>query len=296
VTSDRSRYRPEATPDYSHRFHAGNVGDVWKHCVLVEVLRRMVARGNRLTFIDTHAGEAAYRLGTTGEWSEGIGRLWADDAAISGDDAVARYLTLCRRLESGDARPQGYPGSPALARAVLGEGTALALWERDPAAAERLRRNLRGDTRARIEEDDGLAALADAVVGAERVGNEVVALIDPPWTQKADWTVVPAALARAVKASSTASFLLWYPVKSLTRPNAMFTSLAAAGVAATIAELITTPLDHQRQRLNGSGVLLVRPPVGALAEIAAAAPIVGERCATRAGAWSFRMQTWTVAG
>ena len=33
-----SRYRSDAAADYSHRFHAGNVGDVWKHCVLVTVL------------------------------------------------------------------------------------------------------------------------------------------------------------------------------------------------------------------------------------------------------------------
>ena len=154
---------------------------------------------------------------------------------------------------------------------------------------------MRRDAHTRIEETDGLAALADAVVAAETAGDDVVALIDPPWTQKADWTVVPDALARAVDASSRACFVLWYPVKSLTRPNAMFARLAAAGVPATIAELITTPLEHQRQRLNGSGVLLVRPPAGAVAAIAAAAPVIGERCATRAGAWSFRMQTWTVA-
>jgi 23S rRNA A2030 N6-methylase RlmJ len=75
----------------------------------------------------------------------------------------------------------------------------------------------------------------------------------------------------------------------------MFTRLAAAGVPATIAELITTPLEHQRQRLNGSGVLLVRPPSGLTAAIAAAAPVIGERCATRTGTWSFRMQSWTAA-
>ena len=44
VTTRPSRYRPDAVPDYSHRFHAGNVGDVWKHCALVEVVRQVAAR------------------------------------------------------------------------------------------------------------------------------------------------------------------------------------------------------------------------------------------------------------
>lgn len=295
MTAEHSRYRPESEPDYSHRFHAGNIGDVWKHCVLVEVLRRAGASARHVTFIDAHAGEASYRLGPTGEWSEGIGRLWTDDSLVTGDDAVARYVALCRRIGSGVMRPERYPGSPALARAVLGDDASLALWERDSATAQSLRGNLRGDTQARIEEADGLTVLAAAVGTAESAGDEVVALIDPPWTQKADWTVVPDALARAVNATSRACFVMWYPVKSLTRPNAMFARLATAGVPATIAELITTPLEHQRQRLNGSGVLLVRPPQRVTATIAAAAPVIGERCATREGVWSFRMQAWSVA-
>lgn len=290
---EHSRYRPESEPDYSHRFHAGNIGDVWKHCVLVEVLRRAAASARHVTFVDTHAGEASYRLGPTGEWSEGIGRLWTDDLLVTGDDAVGRYLALCRRLGSGVTRPERYPGSPALARAVLGDEASLALWERDPATAESLRTNLRGDAQARIEEADGLVGVAGTVGTAESAGDEIVVLIDPPWTQKTDWTAAPDALARVVNATSHACFVMWYPVKSLTRPNAMFARLAAAGVPATIAELITTPLEHQRQRLNGSGVLLVRPPSGLTATIAAAAPVIGERCATRAGTWSFRMQSWT---
>jgi 23S rRNA A2030 N6-methylase RlmJ len=72
----------------------------------------------------------------------------------------------------------------------------------------------------------------------------------------------------------------------------MIARLQAAGVSATIAELVTTPLEHQRNRLNGSGVLLIRPPAGALSALAAAAPVLGARCATRRGIWSFRLVSW----
>jgi 23S rRNA (adenine2030-N6)-methyltransferase len=291
VSPQRSRYRAEA-PDYSHRFHAGNVGDVWKHCVLAEVLGRAACSGKRTSYIDTHAGEGVYALAPTGEWTEGIGRIW--DAKIA-ERAVVRYLELVRALGVGGIRPDLYPGSPLFARAVLGASAGMELWERDAAAAERLLENLGPATGARIHASDGLAALVDAVRAAEQASDEVVALVDPPWTQKSDWIAVPDTLASAVRASERSCFILWYPVKSLTRPNAMIARLTAAGVPGAIAEVVTTPLAHQRQRLNGSGVVLVRPPEGTGAALAAAGAAIGGLCATRAGVWSFRAQAWAAA-
>jgi len=284
-----SKYRPDAAPDYGHRFHAGNVGDVWKHCALIEVLRRVAETSSRVSYLDTHAGEGRYALGATGEWTEGIGRLWT--VPNRGDTAVGRYVDLCRRLGEGRERPVRYPGSPMIARAVLGTDATMTLWERDAATSDALRLMVGGDAHATIVCDDGLASIADAAAAAEGDA-DVVVLIDPPYTQKADWIAVPDALARAVARTKRACFVLWYPVKSLTRPNAMLARLADGGVPGTIAELVTTPLDQQRNRLNGSGVLLVRPPTGAVETIAAAAPIVGTTCATQSGRWSFRSQAW----
>ena len=287
-----SRYRSDGPSDYSHRFHAGNVGDVWKHCILVEVLRCAAAAARPLAYVESHAGEGGYALAPTGEWTEGIGRLWSDDAGGGDDDAVPGYVRLCRELGGGTSRPERYPGSPALARAVLPSDATLALWERDPPSCERLGTTLGADTQIQVTCADGLAALPDAVREADGRGATVVALVDPPFTQKPDWIAVPDAVIAAAAASARATILLWYPVKSLTRPNAMIMRFKAAGVAATVAELVTTPLEHQRQRLNGSGVVLVRPPAGALAAIAAAAPVLGARCATRPGVWSFRLASW----
>ncbi len=315
MSSHRSRYIPDATADYSHRFHAGNVGDVWKHCALIEVLRRLAVAAPTVRYVETHAGEGVYALGATGEWSEGIGRLWS--ATDLGEGAVARYVSLCHRVAGSSARPERYPGSPSLARAVLGPAARLTLWEHDSAAFAQLAAHVASAPNTRLVAGDGLAALAaasddvavltpdddvaavappdgvdprtaatpDGSGGAPRL----VVLVDPPWTQKADWIAIPEAIARAAVALPDACLMLWYPVKSLTRPNAMHARLAAAGVAATIAELITTPLTYRRNRLNGSGVLLVRPPAGALEALAAAAPVIGRRCATSGGAWSSRM-------
>jgi 23S rRNA (adenine2030-N6)-methyltransferase len=286
-----SRYRPDAPPDYSHRFHAGNVGDVWKHCALVEVLRLAAAGARRVTYLDTHAGEGRYALAPTGEWTCGIGRVW-NLRSPDDHDAVSRYAGICRRLAPGGARPSAYPGSPLIARLVLGDGAPLVLWERDPPACERLAESLAGDPAARVVCADGLADLGAAIEAAEANADAVVGLVDPPYSQKADWAATADAVIAAAARSRRACFVLWYPVKSLTRPNAMLARFEAAGVAAAIAELITTPLAHQRRRLNGSGVLLVRPPERALAALAAAAPVLGAACATRSGVWSARLLSW----
>ncbi len=292
-----SRYEPAAAPDYRHRFHAGNVGDVWKHCALVEVLRRVAGRSARPVYVESHAGAGSYALGPTGEWTEGIGRLWNGEPA---DDAVARYVALCRRLGDGVERPARYPGSPLFARAVLGPNATLRLWERDPPTCEALAAALEGPGAARAATTvtcaDGMDVLGQTIRDAESASETVVALIDPPWTAKADWTAVPDAVARLAAASGRATIILWYPVKSLTRPNAMVLRLRGAGVGGTLAELVTTPLDYQRRRLNGSGLLLIRPPAGTLEAIGAAAPVLGARCATVAGFWSTRMVSWSPRG
>jgi len=284
-----SRYRPDGAPDYGHRFHAGNVGDVWKHCALVALAERATGR---VAYLESHAGEGRYPLGATGEWTEGIGRLWSEPAL---DGAAGRYVACCRALAGSSERPRTYPGSPAIARAVLGPDAELALWERDPDAFARLRHSVGGDAHARVEDGDGLATLPEAVATAERDADTVLVLVDPPYTQKADWLAVPDAFARAARASARACLVLWYPVKSLTRPNAMIARLAAAGVGGTIAELVTTPLDRQRSRLNGSGLVFVRPLDGVVAAIAAAAPVLGPHCATHGGFWSLRVQAWSAA-
>jgi 23S rRNA (adenine2030-N6)-methyltransferase len=291
MPASRSRYAPDAAPDYSHRFHAGNVGDVWKHLVLVEVLSRVGAgRPGRIVYLESHAGEGSYVLGPTGEWSEGIGRLWA--RADTEPGPIASYVSLVRRLGEGSDRPLHYPGSPALAAAILGRGARLELWEREPTTYERLRAHMAADPRAEVIQGDGMAALERALRAAAGAADAVVALVDPPYGEKADWRRVPDAIVRAARVAPRTCLLLWYPVKSLTRPHAMAAQLEAAGVEGTLAELITTPLEQKRHRLNGSGVLLIRPPAGALEAIAGAAAPLARLCATVPGVWTLRLRAW----
>lgn len=266
---------------YSHRFHAGNVGDVWKHCVWASVLHHVVASAQRVSVIETHAGEGIYKLGTTGEWLEGVGKVFAKPAVAAEPVALHRY----RRLLA-DFPAALYPGSPLITLALLRPTDAAVFYELDAEAHGALRRRLAKNAIATAIAGDGLAALARLKAPGRDAAS--VVFMDPPYTAKEDWTRIPKVFAETYHRDPKATLVLWYPVKSYTRPNAMLAGLAEAGVPAATVELITTPLKLQRNRLNGSGMLLVNAPAAALSEALAVAPALGALCASHEGHWTTR--------
>ena len=109
--------RGRDAPDYSHRFHAGNVGDVWKHAPWSRFWDRRTAP--RCAYLRSHAGDGRYPLATTGEWTEGIGRLWRT-CAVESQPRTTRLRRLSRPVPSPwgsaqSARP-ATPGSPGRGR------------------------------------------------------------------------------------------------------------------------------------------------------------------------------------
>lgn len=278
--------------DYHHKFHAGNVGDVFKHCVLVAALKAAANAPKPVRYLETHAGEGWHSLGPTGEWTEGVGRLRGIGVG-SGPAAFVAYVEALRALSAFGANAHGYPGSPLLALGALRPTDSAVLYELDQQVSDRLRRRLSSDARAEVVTGDGLAALPGRMEALAATGGDLIVLIDPPYSSKPEWTAVPDALITAHRRAPSARVILWYPIKSLTRPNAMLTKLREAGVPGTALELVTTPLELKRKRLNGSGVLLVNAPPELISDIAGASPLVGAACATHDGRWSTRALSWT---
>lgn len=263
--------------EYEHRLHAGNVGDVLKHAALALLLAR---RSGPTTYVDTHAGAGEYALSATGEWTEGIGRL--SGAAEGAPRAVQAWLGPALKLLAERRR---YAGSPRVAQSLLGPGDRLELTERSPPVHAALEGALRGPG-VNISLGDGLERLP--AILAANTGRERIVLCDPPFADRGEWQIVPRALAAASRDHPTARFCLWYPVKSYARPNAMLAELGRGGMKAEVVELITTPLTKKKNRLNGSGLLLIGAPPGLIEELSALAAWLGPRLATQAGYWSTR--------
>jgi 23S rRNA (adenine2030-N6)-methyltransferase len=267
--------------DYRHQFHAGNVGDVWKHVCLAAFARALTAEGPPLRVVDTHAGAGRYRLGPTGEWTAGIGRLDGGVAAPV-PPALERYLALAAARRAPD-RGGEYPGSPAFVRPALRPDDRLLLVELIDEVRAELERQVAGDARVEVRGGDGLAALVEAAGGGR-----LFAFVDPPFTRREEWAEVGDALVAAHRRDPGLHALLWYPIKSLQRPAAVQRQLHDAGVRFTAIDLIVTPLDLKRKALNGSGVLLIGAPPGLAAELAETLPALGGALATHEE-WSARI-------
>jgi len=237
------------------------MGDVVKHVALAAVLRAPAP-----LYVESHAGDGLYPLGSAGEWGEGMGRLWEAQGFTEGGP-VERVQALLRRFSPpGAARPAVVPGSPLLAR-ELG-AREMVLFEIDPASAAVLRKSAGGKV---LEEDGFAGALREARPGA-------LVLIDPPYSAKPEWSQA-ARLASALP--QECAVLLWYPIKAMTRPQAMLGELADLGAHGTAVEIVATPLRLRRDRLNGAGVVFLRPPEGALAALGADLPALAALLATR---------------
>jgi 23S rRNA (adenine2030-N6)-methyltransferase len=72
--------------NYRHHYHAGNYADVFKHALLLLLIRAMQRKEKGFLYLDTHAGRGGYDLSMPSvlpdgrsrepEYPAGIGRLW----------------------------------------------------------------------------------------------------------------------------------------------------------------------------------------------------------------------------
>jgi 23S rRNA (adenine2030-N6)-methyltransferase len=188
--------------NYQHAFHAGNFADVHKHIVLTRILDYLRQKPAAFRVIDSHAGAGRYDLlgpqaARSGEWRDGIGRLFAPLLATSSADPVqtllATYLESVAALNPGGTL-RFYPGSPLIAKALLRRQDRLIACELEPNAAASLKAALRGDARAKALAIDGWVALFANIPPKEHRG---LVLIDPPYEESLDFTRLSEVLAQA---------------------------------------------------------------------------------------------------
>jgi len=200
--------------NYRHAFHAGSFADVFKHAILARVLVHLRGKTRPFRVIDIHAGAGLYDLaseeaGRTGEWRDGIGRLF--DAALPAEAGalLAPYLAAVRSCNP-DGALRHYPGSPLLVCALLRPQDRLVACELEPAAAAALAHRLRAIRQAKAIAIDGWVALNAYVPPNERRG---LVILDPPYEQPDDFARLSAGLTAALRKWPTGIYLAWYPIK-----------------------------------------------------------------------------------
>jgi 23S rRNA (adenine2030-N6)-methyltransferase len=245
---------------YRHAFHAGNYADVLKHCVLAELLAYYRSKDKPWTYIDTHAGAGCYALaseaaGKTGEFTEGIGRLWGRDDL---PDALAAYREVVRQFNPG-GRLLFYPGSSALAMSFACERDALHLFELHPADLLTLQQTFAAESRrVHVRGSDGFAGLNALLPPPSR---RAVVLIDPSFEVKTDYQKVVDALTQAVRKFPTGCYALWYPLLARAESRRLLRQLAEFEVGSWLdVRLWVRHPAKDGIGMHGSGLYIVNPP------------------------------------
>ena len=263
--------------NYRHAFHAGSFADVFKHAVLCRLVDYLRQKPAAFRVIDTHAGAGLYDLASPeatrgGEWREGIARLLAAQLPDKAAALLAPYLDVVGALNAPGAL-KTYPGSPALVQAWLRPQDRLIACELEPMAQAALARAMRRDPRVRTPAIDGWTALAAYVPPKERRG---LVLTDPPFERDDDFPRLAQGLAVAHRKWPSGQYLLWYPIKGRTEPDALAKRLRRLGIPKILrAELIVSSLSDPT-RLNGSGLIVVNPPWTLEAELKQLLPLLAD--------------------
>lgn len=251
---------------YRHGFHAGYWADVHKHVLLAVLLEHLRRKDTPFCVVDAFAGDGVYDLTSaeaqkTGEFRDGIGKLWRQSAAPA---AVQWYLDQVRSMNAG-GRLVRYPGSPALALAAMRASDRLILGELHPTGNAALRRWAKGDPRIAVHRRDGYELLGALLPPPVRRG---LVLVDPSYEIKTEYDTLPGALARALAKWPQGIYVVWYPVLPEARHAAMLDALAAGPAAACLKSEIG-PAPPPSTGMRAAGVVVINPPWQIDAEVAA---------------------------
>lgn len=277
--------------NYRHHYHAGNYADVFKHAVLLLLIRAMQRKEKGFLYLDTHAGRGGYDLSVPSvlpdgktrepEHQAGIGRLWG---ATNLPPALNEYLGLVRRFNDRNGATgeelKFYPGSPWIAKLLLRPQDRMALCELRPDDAEALDFEFARESRVRVQALDGYTGLKALLPSPEK---RALVLIDPPFETKREFTDIARGLKDALKRLPGAVIAVWYPITERARTDDFHHALLELATPALFAELNIAG-EASLLQMKGCGLLILNPPWQIDREIRALLPVLRERLRVDAGA------------
>lgn len=253
--------------NYRHQFHAGNFADVWKHALLLPLIRGLQRKDKGFLFLDTHAGRGSYDLEVAArgdslerkpEHPEGIGRLCA--ASDLGGD-LAAYVALVRRFDRARGNVEEtlrfYPGSPWLAQLSLRPQDRLALCELHGQEHDALAAEFARERRVSVHALDGYKAVRAMLPPLEK---RALVLIDPPFEEKDEFTQIVSALVDGLRRSPAATFAVWYPLTERARADAFLDDVLSRSFPPCFTAELTIAGEFSMLKMRGCGLLVINPP------------------------------------
>jgi len=226
--------------------HFANLGDVWKHLLLTEVISWLRPEH----YVETHAGSAIYRLVDDVERGLGAEKFLSASSEIEPLRSIPYRRHL---LEFARGAEPSYPGSPLLAMMLLGRACRYVFCDTDPASvadlrAARERFGLRD--KVRVIHGDGLAETT-ALLQAHAIGAASLVHVDPFDFRAAGPGLVSALdLVTSLAAASIPTFA-WY---GLTAPSAAHELFHEVTIAAPAAQAWCAELRVGGRQANAAGI------------------------------------------
>ena len=276
--------------NYRHSYHAGNHADVFKHAILLRMLQLMQRKDTPLCYLDSQAGTALYDLlgeqaGKTGEYREGIGRLWQAEDLPS---MLAEFRAAVGR-HNPDGELRLYPGSPQLMADALREQDRMILSELHPEDADTLKAHFAGQDAIAVHQRDGYELGKAFLPVAEKRG---LWLLDPPFEKTDDLQRCLQAMDAGLQRMRQCVIALWYPIKDTRTLKAFYQQVGQRDWPKVLRiEFNVRPADTHLG-LNGSGLILVNPPWPLWEELETVLPWLNQHLAQSVGA-DWRMD-WLV--
>ena len=269
---------------YHHSYHAGNFADVFKHVVLCGLLAALNRKDKPWAYLETHAGAGRYDLqgegaGKTGEWQNGIGRLFPsplrERSRGEGDppEPLSALLT-CVRAQNPDGKLRWYPGSPLVIQSLARPGDRLVLCEKVPDVIEGLRIALGRDARVIVHHRDGYESAALLPPGEKRG----LVLVDPPFERPDEFDAVAEFLKKAVSRFAGGVYAAWYPIKNRHAAERFERRVARNCGKAVLALRFENGAPGEGQ-MRSCGMLIVNPPFGFAQQIEPALKVLARELA-----------------
>jgi 23S rRNA (adenine2030-N6)-methyltransferase len=276
--------------NYRHAFHAGNHADVLKHLIISRIIALLARKEAPFVCLDSHAGLGLYDLkgdeaSRTGEWLEGIARLWdADDLPASTDD----YFGVLKAMNP-DGGLRYYPGSPELARQLTRDQDRVLLNEKHPQDGQLLKENMRGDRRVAVHLGEGWHVPRALLPVAEK---RALLLIDPPFEQSDELDRCITALNESISRMRQTIVAIWYPIKDERQLKRFYQGLSKSSAPKLLRAELFVHNPDDATRLTGSGLVIANAPWGLEDELKELLPWLAKNLAQSEGNWRL---DWLIA-
>ncbi|WP_417242728.1 23S rRNA (adenine(2030)-N(6))-methyltransferase RlmJ [Celeribacter sp.] len=251
---------------YQHGFHAGNLADVQKHALLATMLDYMTQKDKPVSYIETHAGRGLYDLSgeqsqKTGEAAQGIEKVgqW-----FKGDHPYAR----ARRAIAKTHGATMYPGSPAIAQALLRPTDQLHLAELHPQEFAHLTEATAASPSMaglHLKHQDGMQFAQSICPPDPRRG---LMLIDPSYEVKTEFADFPSQIYKLHRKWNVGIIALWYPVLKNGTHLPLVDGMKRANFPKCLHHEVRFRPAQKGHGMHGSGMFIINAPWGVADEAA----------------------------